>query len=503
MIRRFLTVAAMLVSICIGTVYAAGKKISGYLDPTGIEYSVISAGAWKQVSLELDAALNNMLWQEISREEDRFFILQELSLVKMLRDMSGVEYAEGCGFSSTELSDGYINHRVFLALEPGKPGLLNELPGRNRIRSAEFFRKLPEKVVFAAAMDVNAAFLPEIFRQSGGAGEEFFRQWRTLIDVFSKASGIWEIAAVSKDAEKKELYWRVSAPDDKGELMILASRLGKKDGSQKSTVTVTTPFGVFISKNGRITFFSSKEAVKAFVPAMQKVRVQKLPESAAAVCYFDPIALKLNYPAKIGGVSIRTALAEKPVAAALVRTPDGLLTVFNSDRTFLSIGMNHILQYFAWLNTVKLPSEIMPEAKKKGYYGKAVKTFNGDPAGEKELNCSCETDLKYVCEVLKKSGFPVGCYRISKDMKVEKVPNRDCEMVCFGSIISGKPVPVVVSKGHGDGFCALLSSGEVKRFTLKKADSWRRITGFLHTVYMYEERVFRMLTDQAGAWDKE
>ena len=95
MMRRFLTIAAMLLSVYTGTVSAAGKKISGYLDPEGIEYSIITAGAWKQAASELDAALNDMLWQGIDREEDRIFILREISLLRMIRDISGVE-SPGC-----------------------------------------------------------------------------------------------------------------------------------------------------------------------------------------------------------------------------------------------------------------------------------------------------------------------------------------------------------------------------------------------------------------------
>jgi hypothetical protein len=50
-------------------------------------------------------------------------------------------------------------------------------------------------------------------------------------------------------------------------------------------------------------------------------------------------------------------------------------------------------------------------------------------------------------------------------------------------------------------FCVLFSDGTIQRMHLDKADSFRRIVGFIHTVKMYDEQVFRNLMEKAAGFD--
>jgi hypothetical protein len=123
-------------------------------------------------------------------------------------------------------------------------------------------------------------------------------------------------------------------------------------------------------------------------------------------------------------------------------------------------------------------------------------------------DCSCRKNLGIAWRRLnKKDAVEAGFYRVSqrKNGLRQLIPcgKSPAEMVVFSKVESREAVPYAVCVPHKNRFCVLFSNGEIKCFKLAEAGSYRRIVGYLHTLYMYDETVFGKLMKEAAVFDEK
>ncbi|MBE6365655.1 MAG: hypothetical protein E7053_07895 [Lentisphaerae bacterium] len=128
---------------------------------------------------------------------------------------------------------------------------------------------------------------------------------------------------------------------------------------------------------------------------------------------------------------------------------------------------------------------------------------DGDDSGDApETPCQCESMLNAAKAALAENPDLAAGFYVVRDGRLVAAGDTDNKIAYFGQIESEIPVPLFIAMPHDQrSFCVIFSDGTVMRMRLDKADSFRRIIGFIHTQKMYDERVFQALMEKAAGFD--
>ena len=489
-------------------------KISKHLDPDGIEYSVMSAASWQRASKQLDKMLNDMVWQnELSAVQQRR-LLRAITIYRFFRDASGLDKASGFGCSSALSDADYIHNRAFLAIDTTAEGFVNEFLGENDLELKKFLAKLPETALFAVSANLVPETLLELVRKCGGLGLlEHIPAALPLPEFCRQSAGNWQLI-LARDGN--ELIWQLELPDKEGRWFTIALFISKERDAAAGRAVLDLENGkyqpVVVKKEQRMVVYSSAKAEKHFttVPAMKlpdkyaSALLKRMPEKGTVLffCSYAGDELGSN---KLGSLNIRTA-PQLPSVGVLSRESDGWLYTENSDHSvFFGEMMNtlSLAPYLAMLSEIDLLGKDEPE--KNAFDRRESRKGEVEPVRE---DCSCRKELSIAKRQLNdKSGVEAGFYRITRRKnglrQLSSCGKADAGMVIFSKVESRKTVPLAVCVPHDNHFCVLFSNGEIRCFKLAEAGSYRRIVGYLHTLYMYDETVFGKLMKDAAVFDEK
>ncbi len=131
------------------------------------------------------------------------------------------------------------------------------------------------------------------------------------------------------------------------------------------------------------------------------------------------------------------------------------------------------------------------------------KDADGSEVEVQDTPCQCESTLNAAKAALAANpDLETGFYVVRNDSLTAADGNERDRIAYFGKIESEIPVPVFIAMPHDQrSFCVLFSDGTIQRMRLDKADSFRRIVGFIHTEKMYDEQIFRTLMEKAAGFD--
>ena len=230
-----------------------------------------------------------------------------------------------------------------------------------------------------------------------------------------------------------------------------------------------------------------------------------LPKQAIAVGFIDAKGFD-DDTWKFGNQTFPSLLPnEHPEVLAVSRRPEesGLLITNNAGSTILSSDLSLILEVILpWMRKFQAseaPAK-RPEAKRVPAAArppvKAVKK-------EQVPVCSCAAVFHAVNGAFKANpALEAGLYQL-KDGKLIPVANGKYDAALFKISAADPRLPMWISAPHGSGFCVLTADGKRSSFKLAKPESFRRVIGFLHTIYEFDENVFRQLIQAAGNLDRK
>ena len=142
-------------------------------------------------------------------------------------------------------------------------------------------------------------------------------------------------------------------------------------------------------------------------------------------------------------------------------------------------------------------SDLLPDEKENAPAA-APKKHN---AVQKE--CNCQSVLTAAGKIVADDpSLTAGFYRVEEG-KLLKASAEKFDVVLLKTKSPSRSLPILVAPAHKDGFCICGSDGKICRYQLVKPDSFLRIAGFLHTVYKFDEKVFRELVLLAGELDRK
>ncbi len=495
--------------------HAGNTGIGRHLDQDGLEYTVISSGAWRLASDQLDKMLDKMVWQNKLTGAERRELLRKITLYRLLRDVSGLENATGFGRSSSRLDKNYIHNRAFLQIDTGAPGVINEFPGRNTVHARRFFSQLPAGTEFAAAAEIYPEALLGAIQKSGSVGEMlsgYLPVSLPLPELFKQSGGVWQFIFVRHG---KEFFWQLDVPDKEGRWFTMAMLIGKK-GKNFSSSGVLLPFAiaekfpVAVKRKAGIRIYSSAAAEKYFTTApVMKISKEyetalfnRMPESGAAV-FFCNCTDELG-SVELGGLKLHTATG-LPALAVLARGGDGWLYTENCDRTFLFGDVMNMIAAVPFIRSLNLDES---NGKESDAAGGDEENAGEKSAGEKKIDaeCPCPARLATVKILLEKRvNDKPGFYTVSKNndgsLRLDAGKKGEHQLVRFSRIENCKNAPAAICVCHDDHFCVLFVNGEIKCFKLAELGNYRRMVGYLHTLYMYDEAVFGKLMEEAAGFD--
>ena len=131
-----------------------------------------------------------------------------------------------------------------------------------------------------------------------------------------------------------------------------------------------------------------------------------------------------------------------------------------------------------------------------------MKAAENIPVAAKE--CCCAELLSGAAAALKTLPDAVDGFYLLKDGKLFPSEAGEYDVVLFKADSgSCRYLPLIIAKPHADGFCAIVGEKGTGSYQLPKPESFRRIIGFLHTVYKFDEKIFRQLIAAAGEFDRK
>lgn len=490
------------------------RAVARYLAGDALEYSFISSTAWKKSCADIDRMLDGAV-PLASDAEARRELASGIFLYRLLWSISGAESINCIGRSSGDLGNGLIQERMVLLTDPDKPGLLRDLPGTGTIDPEAQIRELPAGTKVALYIDVKPVELLKALSRCGEYGESLLSNLPAGLPVkelISGTDGIWSITVADKNV--KDPIIRIELPDNGQRLFnFCALLLRKPDALKKGIKRLELPdFGVVSIDGTRLTLYVGRRSEKFFKEAkkidfstLKPELFSALPKQAIAVGFIDAKGFD-DDTWKFGNQTFPSLLPnEHPEVLAVSRLPEesGLLITNNAGSTILSSDLSLILEVILpWMRKFQAseaPAK-RPEAKRVPAAArppvKAVKK-------EQVPVCSCAAVFHAVNGAFKANpALEAGLYQL-KDGKLIPVANGKYDAALFKISAADPRLPMWISAPHGSGFCVLTADGKRSSFKLAKPESFRRVIGFLHTIYEFDENVFRQLIQAAGNLDRK
>lgn len=490
------------------------RAVARYLAGDALEYSFISSTAWKKSCADIDRMLDGAV-PLASDAKARRELVAGIFLYRLLWSVSGAESINCIGRSSGDLGNGFIQERMVLLTDPDKPGLLRDLPGTGTIDPEAQIRELPEGTKFALYIDVKPVELLKALDRCGEYGDHLMSNLPAGLPVkelISGTNGIWSITVADKNV--KDPIIRFELPDKEQRLFNLCALLLRKpDALKKGIKRLEFPgLGVVSIDGTRLTIYVGRRSEKFFKEAkkfdfstLKPELFSALPKQAIAVGFIDAKIFD-DATWKFGNRTFPSLLSsEYPEVMAISRLSEesGLLITNNGSSTILSSDLSLILEVILpWIKEFS-STEVtanQPTAKQApAAVRPPVKTVKKEPAA----GCSCAAVLHAVNGAFKANpALETGLYQL-KNGKLVPVANGKYDAALFKISAADPRLPMWISAPHGSGFCVLTADGKRSSFKLAKPESFRRVIGFLHTIYEFDEDVFRQLIQAAGNLDRK
>ena len=132
----------------------AFRLVTPKLDRDGMLFVYFSNIELKRSFSRIYSAWSKSLWSPDLPEKQRIEQQKILLYGQLFWELSGLENASGAGFSSKSLNPegNVIHNRLFLAIDPELPGLMNGFFGKNNsIDVVDFIGTLPSTTAFHAS----------------------------------------------------------------------------------------------------------------------------------------------------------------------------------------------------------------------------------------------------------------------------------------------------------------------------------------------------------------
>lgn len=168
--------------------------------------------------------------------------------------------------------------------------------------------------------------------------------------------------------------------------------------------------------------------------------------------------------------------------------------VENGSSSILSSDLSLLLEVVVpFLKNVKIPTAKAEKNRSR------VKAAENMPAGKKE--CRCAGILTEAAKYSKDT--PSGFY-LFKDGVLLPADSEKYDVAFFTADgVFCRYLPLIIAKPHKNGFCSVAGENGISSYQLAKPESFRRIIGFLHTVYKFDENIFRQLIELAERFDRK
>ncbi len=468
------------------------RRVAAHLDRDGSEYLILNGSAvGRAFESNLEKA-ETLLWQDKNiAAEKKNSIQKNITAFRMAAALAGIEQISGGGFSvktlaSPVLGRHFFHSKLFLALPPDAAGVLNSffLPGEG-FSCREVLADMPADISFFAAGEIVPEALLQALKFGGAWGENSaldLMEKFPLQEIIGDLRGYWSWAVANDSAGSFVLTF----PDNGGRIKRMLQEESK---------------GIFpgaeIEFPGQaIRVYSSVDAKRYFSGKTLKMRDRRdfgtllaaLPEKGFFCCYqgenfsFEKDFLLLPPPASAKG--------KLPALLVAARTGDGILTAVNSGSGMVDFGLR-------------------------------VCDFLLAVSGGEEENAPVQTARECSCELLlrklaasKNISVTPGVAGLREffngqlpmeyllDSKGSAVSG-NCRVIYFGKGQAGMPLAISAPVLHQDKFHVLFNDMTLERFDLNRADSCRRIIGFLHTVKRYDEKALQKLMQAAQKFDSE
>ncbi|MBR2721048.1 MAG: hypothetical protein IKB74_06890 [Lentisphaeria bacterium] len=470
-------------------------------EPAAERLSVTGQSALKWKSRQVELSLERKI-ESASNPAERRHFAAVLSLFKLFTALCPPESVSGMGHAAYAVDDKRVYEKGVLLLTPESKGLLKDFFNpQDTLDIKALYGDVPAQTAAFFAADIRVTELWKTLGECGGFSEILAAKLPAGIPVaefVSAMDGVWQLTLLQ--ADKKHTVIKISVPDKESLIFNMFSMAAHAPSG--GTRLFLPGFGTFIRQDGRLTLYLGAPAEEIFKAAEKdkltfddRIMAQ-MPEKAAFFAFADP--RKINDDLKnisLGRLSFAAVAGmEEPVVLAVSHLAEeyGYLISANGGGGILSPDIE-------LFNDIILPlfKDCLPD-KNQLSPSKTVKKVRLS-----QQRCSCAALLAQAAKAVKdQPELEGGFYRIEEG-KMIPAEAAGFEVVLFKSKTPSRSLPIVIAPAHKEGFCACGLDGKVSRYQLVKPDSFRRIAGFLHTVYKFDEKVFRELVTLAGELDRK
>ena len=478
------------------------SQLYSLLDDGAMTVSVSDKSAfnWKYRKIERDLA--NQLENAENPAERRHFAAA-LSLFKLFKALCGAESVLGTGYSALVTAEENIHEKSVLLYEPENAGLLkNFLNPQNTLDVRALTEDIPERAAAVFVADIQVKELLRALDMSGGFPEvlaSIIPNGFPVAEFVRGIDGIWQMTLLQ--ADEKNTVVKLDIPDKDSHIFkMFSTAMRINDVNQRIFIP---GMGTFIRKENRLIFYignSTEEIFKAAEKnklAGNKARLlTKMPDKAVMFAFVNPRRISEDLK-KICSDDLSFPVfdaADEPLSIAVSRLAEanGYVASANGSGKVLSMDID-------LFSDIILPlfSDLLPD-KKESAPAKMPKKHN---AVHKE--CSCTRVLAAAGKSLAADPqLTAGFYRVEEG-KLLKASAEKFDVVLLKTKTPSRSLPMLVAPAHKESFCVCGPDGKISRYQLVKPDSFLRIAGFLHTVYKFDEKVFRELVTLAGELDRK
>ena len=493
-----------------------------------------------------------------SAEKDQ--TLAAVSMLELAVRCSGISECRWSGASSVRVPDVLeptFRNRSFFLLPENPRGVLWRLPGTENRPLLQELADLPSDTLCAGDFNLDLRPLGEMLEQSTLAKEWLDANCRILFkasprQVLEWLSGEWGFAFFP--ASGRELHdFVLTFPDREKHFFTSLVRFFRAlPGVTAEDSKLFLPLegkGIVLRwyyDRGRITVYSGESAEKRFLSSDKGLARQpdfkrlsfNMPVDGAGIFYSagtQPETESVAIPVPGGKAVIDKSLLDRPFLAVLRREKNGVMLVSQGGFDLQSADILNFVVVPALMlaENFDILKELLP-GKDTETGASAKENVRKKAAAEKEQLAACAGNLKKLAELLKQyASRNGGMYPAEMDVAgIKKIlpPGKDvlkllicpgtrdaavasaelldfnsCSYFYFGAWkknASGK-LPLLVDRpgNHFEKFHVVFNDGSCEQFTLENCESFKRMAGFLHTRFQYQEDEFRELIKRASRLD--
>ena len=464
------------------------------------EFSVTGQSAYKWKLRKAEIAFERKL-ENASNPAERRHFAAVLSLFKLFNAVFTTEDVFGKGRSVFIISDELVHEKSILLYAPAEKGLIKTFfNSHDTVSPQALMDDIPERAIAVFAADIQVKEILKVLEASSGFSEVLASKIPAglpVAEIVQGIDGVWQVTLLQ--ADEKNTAVKLDIPDKDSRIFnmfSMASNLPK--GKRRLFLP---GIGTFIRNTDRLTLYIGNRteiifnaAEKDKLNADKKLLLSQMPDKTVFFAYVDPRRIGKDIKElSIGRLFWKQAAEmDEPFTLALSRLAeaDGYLISANGNGRILAQDME-------FFNDIILPlfADCLPDKTESS----AVSKPRNDNA--EVGKCSCSATLAAAGEFVRNNpDLKAGFYRINED-KLILCGKENFDVVIFKTAAFSRVLPILISPAHKDGFCACDAAGNITRYQLKKPDSLLRIAGFLHTVYKFDEKVFRELVLLAEALD--